>query len=210
LSRRVETIFAETLQPLQLAFAVTMDHGVATFPPDGDQPDQLIRVADERLYRLKHANHTRTAESSPRATPATPSPAPEPIPINSGRAQAETPPPSGIEQASSQAAQSLTSQTLPNPETPATYAVQRKAERVSMSGTNAYAVIGDGGARRARVLDLGFGGVSLEFDQPEELPENLVAVLHVPILPPVRVALRAVWSRKTQEGTFRLGCHFVS
>lgn len=208
LSRRIETIFAETLQPLQLAFAVAMDHGVATFPQDGDQPDQLIRVADERLYRLKHANHARTAESSSRAT--APPPAPEPIPIDSGRAQGETPPPSGFEQASSQAAQSLTTQTLPTPET---YAVQRKAERVSMSGTNAYAIIGDNGARRARVLDLGFGGVALEFDQtdqPEQLPENIVAVLHVPILPPVRVALRAVWSRKTQEGTFRLGCHFVS
>ena len=37
-----------------------MDHGVATFPQDGDQADQLIRVADERLYRLKHANHGKT------------------------------------------------------------------------------------------------------------------------------------------------------
>jgi hypothetical protein len=88
--------------------------------------------------------------------------------------------------------------------------VQRKAERVSMSGTNAYAVIGEKGARRARVLDLGFGGVALEFDQPEDLPENLVAVLHVPILPPVRVYLRPVWSRRTPEGAFRCGCHFVS
>ena len=64
LSRRVGTVFAETLQPLHLAISVTMDHGVATFPPDGDQSDLLIRVADERLYRLKHANHSRTGSRS--------------------------------------------------------------------------------------------------------------------------------------------------
>ena len=79
-----------------------------------------------------------------------------------------------------------------------------------MAGTNAYAVIGEKGSRRARVLDLGFGGVALELEQPEEVPENILAVLHVPILPPVRVFLRPVWSRQTKEGTFRLGCHFVS
>jgi len=79
-----------------------------------------------------------------------------------------------------------------------------------MAGTNAYAVIGEQGSRRARVLDLGFGGVALELEQAEDLPESILAVLHVPILPPVRVYLRSVWSRLTKEGAFRLGCHFVS
>src|SRR5271154_3370429 len=59
LSRRVETVFSETLQSLQMSVSVSMDHGVATFPQDGEQADQLIRVADERLYRLKHANHRK-------------------------------------------------------------------------------------------------------------------------------------------------------
>src|SRR6266852_9610329 len=59
LSRRIETVFEETIQPLQLSVGVSMDHGVATFPLDGEQADQLIRVADERLYRLKHANHRK-------------------------------------------------------------------------------------------------------------------------------------------------------
>jgi hypothetical protein len=79
-----------------------------------------------------------------------------------------------------------------------------------MTGTNAYAVIGEKGARRARVVDLGFGGVALEFEQAEDIPESILAVLHVPILPPVRVFLRPVWSRVTREGAFRLGCHFIS
>jgi len=211
LSRRIETVFAETLVPLQLAFSVTMDHGIATFPQDGDQSDQLIRVADERLYSLKHASPSRLSAAPPSPIPAPPqeTAAPGPISITAGR-PVEKPVPTEFEQASSAAAQSITSQKVPEPAPQAIYAVQRKAERVSMAGTNAYAVIGDKGARRARVLDLGFGGVALEFDQPEELPENIVAVLHVPILPPVRVYLRPVWSRRTPEGTFRCGCNFVS
>src|SRR6266550_2563068 len=46
LCRRVETVFAEMLQPLQLAVTVGMDHGVAIFPQDAEQADQLIRIAD--------------------------------------------------------------------------------------------------------------------------------------------------------------------
>jgi hypothetical protein len=79
-----------------------------------------------------------------------------------------------------------------------------------MGGTNAYALLGEQGARRARVLDLGFGGVALEMETSEDLPESMLAVLHVPILPPVRVNLKPVWSRRTGEGQFRVGCCFVS
>jgi diguanylate cyclase (GGDEF)-like protein len=211
LSKRVETVFAETLKPLQLSFTVTMDHGVATFPQDGDQSDQLIHVADERLYRLKHANHKRTADPSSRpaqfAMPTPPASA-EPISIGAARPEEKIAPEFDV--ATTAAAQSISSQTPAEVSPPTTYTMQRKAERVSMAGTNAYAVIGEKGSRRARVLDLGFGGVALELEQAEELTENLLAVLHVPILPPVRVFLRPVWSRMTKEGTFRLGCHFIS
>jgi len=210
LGRRIETVFAETLRPLQLTFPVTMDHGVATFPQDGDQSDQLIRVADERLYRFKHANHTRTAVDPSRlpASPPTPQPAAQsPISISAGRTAEKVSP--DFAAASSVAAGALAEQ-VPAPQAESSFAIQRKAERVSMIGTNAYAIIGDQGSRRARVLDLGFGGVALEFEQPEELPENILAILHVPILPPVRVYLRPVWSRRTSEGAFRFGCHFVS
>src|SRR6202521_6042461 len=100
LCRRVETVFAEMLQPLQLAVTVGMDHGVAIFPQDSDQADQLIRIADERLYQLKHANHHKTGNSStrnetPSATAESASPAPErtapapqPISIETRRAPA--------------------------------------------------------------------------------------------------------------------------
>src|SRR6267378_1223191 len=219
LSRRVETVFAEMLQPLQLAVTVAMDHGIAIFPQDAEQADQLIRIADERLYRLKHANHTKTANGSARteASPApellSASPAPEraasiaqPISIESGRA---------TEKAESTTAESVTPSSasasadiVPPPSR--VFAVPRKAERVSMTGTNAYAVLGEQGARRARVLDLGFGGVEMELDSAEDLAENLLAVLHVPILPPVRVNLKPVWKQQTGEGGFRVGCAFVS
>src|ERR1700674_1421288 len=81
LCRRVEMVFAEMLQPLQLAVTVGMDHGVAIFPQDSEQADQLIRIADERLYRLKQANHSKSGNGSSRTetpsapeAPATPAP----------------------------------------------------------------------------------------------------------------------------------------
>ncbi len=223
LSRRVETVFAETLQALQLSISVNMDHGVATFPQDGEQADQLIRVADERLYRLKHSNHRKPGNGAARTEPALavapappPAPAPErsapapkPIPIESKR------PPERQEStlaaaASKSAAEMSTSQPSSAPPVPRKYAVQRKAERVSMTGTNAYAMLGERAARRARVLDLGFGGVAIELDKPEELGDNILAILHVPILPPVRVSLKPVWSQRTPQGAYRVGCAFVS
>src|SRR5579864_883796 len=79
LSRRIETVFAEMIRPLQLEVAVSMDHGLAIFPQDAEQADQLIRIADERLYRQKHDNHKKTVNGANRveARPAveqTPSP----------------------------------------------------------------------------------------------------------------------------------------
>jgi diguanylate cyclase (GGDEF)-like protein len=222
LSRRVETVFGEMLQPLQLAVGVSMDHGVATFPQDGEHADQLIRVADERLYRLKHANHgksgnggtrTETApESQDQAAAGRPAAPPKPISIESKR------PPERQEEKREEQNSSATSATAEissrqppaTPPTPRMYTVQRKAERVSMAGTNAYAIIGEQGTRRARVLDLGFGGVAIELDTQEEIPESVLATLHVPILPPVRVSLKPVWSQRTAQGGYRVGCAFVS
>src|ERR1700757_3692477 len=66
LSRRVETVFAEMIRPLQLEVAVSMDHGVAIFPQDAEQADQLIRIADERLYQQKHNNHKKTVNGARR------------------------------------------------------------------------------------------------------------------------------------------------
>jgi len=225
LSRRVETVFAETLHSLQLSVSVSMDHGVATYPQDGEQADQLIRVADERLYRLKHANHSKPANGSaqiessaaPQAPAAAKTAAPSerttapsgPIPFESKRSPEKTESTLAAAASASAAGISATSPTE-SAHLPQVYTVPRKAERVSMAGTNAYAVIGEQGTRRARVLDLGFGGVAIELDELEEVPGNILAVLHVPILPPVRVNLKPVWSQRTTQGGYRVGCAFVS
>ncbi len=219
LSRRVETVFTEMLRPLQLSVSVSMDHGVATFPQDGEQTDQLIRVADERLYRLKHANHRQTAsvpaKTAPTSDAAAPAPAERPgvpprtISIETKRPTEKTD--DALTVAASAAAAGIPAPSPSSgPIAPHVYTVPRKAERVSMTGTNAYAVIGEQGTRRARVLDLGFGGVALELDSAADLPESMLAVLHVPILPPVRVNLKPVWSKPTSEGSYRVGCCFVS
>jgi diguanylate cyclase (GGDEF)-like protein len=215
LSRRVETVFAEMIQPLQLEVAVSMDHGVAIFPQDADQADQLIRIADERLYRQKHANHKKAvngatrvdAQPSPEAASAAPAEEPlaPPAPIS---IETRRPPEIVIEPAAA-ASPAASAEVVPSPP-PRMFAVQRKAERVSMAGTNSYAVLGEQGGMRARVLDLGFGGVAIELDSPEDLPDNLLAVLHVPILPPVRVNLKPVWKQQTAQGGVRVGCSFVS
>jgi diguanylate cyclase (GGDEF)-like protein len=218
LSRRVQTVFTEMLQPLQLTVTVSMDHGVAIFPQDAEQADQLIRIADERLYRLKHTNHAKSGNGGTRAeTPpdseagSAPLPeraasTPQPISIETRRTPEKTE--SSLADAASATAAGISADLSSSQER--VFTVQRKAERVSMTGTNAYAVLGEKGAKRARVLDLGFGGVAIELDSPEELPENLLAVLHVPILPPVRVNLKPVWKQQTTQGSYRVGCSFVS
>jgi len=214
LSRRIETVFAEMIRPLQLEVAVSMDHGVAIFPQDAEQADQLIRIADERLYRQKHANHKKPAnggshaETMPSAEPVSVASAedlgpPPPISIETKRVAAENHPEASLPRSSV----APPAEVIPAPRM---FAVQRKAERVSMAGTNAYAVLGEQGGKRARVLDLGFGGVAIELDSQEDLPENLFAVLHVPILPPVRVNLKPVWKQQTAQGGTRIGCSFVS
>src|SRR5271154_2621656 len=259
LSRRVEMIFAENLKTLQVTVGVNMDHGVSNFPQDGEHADQLIRVADERLYRLKHASHGRSsgssavsrsesrpesrAESSDARTetaatqeeaasriasqqtssrasrPTSPAatsgqvsgsvtgPTPGPVPVESRPNTL----PHGMEIAAAATASGMASgqNSTPNP-SPNIFTVVRKAERVSMSGTNAYAVLGEEASRRARVLDLGFGGGALEMGAAEELPAKIFAILHVPILPPVRVNLKQVWSQRTAQGTYRVGCTFIS
>jgi diguanylate cyclase (GGDEF)-like protein len=215
LSRRVETVFAEMLHPLQLEVAVSMDHGIAIFPQDAEQADQLIRIADERLYRQKHDNHKKTVGEAGRIEPApgvetvpseVSSPLPSPISIETKRVPEK--PENNREARAHIDSAAAAAEVVPVG--PRMFAVQRKAERVSMAGTNAYAVLGEQGAKRARVLDLGFGGVAIELDSPEELPENLLAVLHVPILPPVRVNLKLVWKQQTAAGGTRVGCSFVS
>jgi len=242
LSKRISTVFTEVLQTLQISIPVGLDHGIATFPTDGDSTEQLIQVADKRLYQLKHSNHENPAvkeSHTSELSEASPSPSIFSLPsrpkVSQGPIASSTTlgavtkteadggsaplrpelfqrPDSTLAAAVSASA---TSSAEAEPAAPVLeqrppFAIQRKAERVSMAGTNAYAVLGESSTRRAKVLDLGFGGVALELESNQDLPPSFLAVLHVPILPPVRVSLRPVWSRPTTDGSLRVGCCFVS
>ena len=90
------------------------------------------------------------------------------------------------------------------------YAEARKWERVSLAGTKAYAILTDVNQKTAAVLDLSYGGVALLLDNPEDVPNQFHAVLHVPILPPVRVVLRKSNTQRLEGGRSRVGCSFVS
>jgi hypothetical protein len=92
----------------------------------------------------------------------------------------------------------------------ATYAEARKWERVSLAGTKAYAILTDVNQKTAAVLDLSYGGVALLMENPDDVPNQFHAVLHVPILPPVRVVLRKTNTQRIEGGRARVGCSFVS
>jgi diguanylate cyclase (GGDEF)-like protein len=227
LSRRIGVVFADFLRPLELTISVSMDHGVSTYPQDAEQRDQLIRIADERLYESKQADHQKadgTAPSEDAATAAPPASAPpaaEPASPAAAHPSPERvvpepppPPPITVETGAPSHPPSPLQTSQPTfpvvTDEPRVFTVPRKAERVSMAGTNAYATLGDQPSHRARVVDLGFGGVALDFPSTEGVPETLLAVLHVPILPPVRVNLKRVWIRQLSEDTVRVGCCFIS
>ena len=64
--------------------------------------------------------------------------------------------------------------------------------------------------KTATVMDLSYGGVALLLEKAEEIPNQFNAVLHVPILPPVRVVLRKAYTQPAGAGRARIGCAFVS
>ena len=185
LGRRVRSQYETEVQPLKLDVGVTLDFGIAVHPQDGDQKSQLMGLADKRLYELKNSGRRGSRAVPPRAyassAPAEPANEIKEMPAPQ---PAPTPPP-------------------PRPE-------QRKWERVSLEGTKAHAVLAELGQKGAKVVDLSYGGVALLLDNTEEIPVQFNAVLHVPILPPVRVILRKSYALRHKDGRMRLGCSFVS
>ncbi|HEX3371626.1 MAG TPA: GGDEF domain-containing protein [Candidatus Acidoferrales bacterium] len=190
LSRRLRATYASSLEPMNLGIPLALDYGLAVYPDDGELQETLIRVADERLYLLK--NGTRSAgNSGSRAGAGEGLPIVAPGVALPNLAYAE--PPEGSE----------TKKTVD----------RRRWQRFSMSDTNAYAIVGENPERKARVRDLGHGGLCLETSSAEELGEAFYAVLHVPILPPVRVNLRRIYrlnSMQAEASMSRVGCSFVT
>jgi len=188
LARRIRANFGAAVESVQASVGLALDFGIAVFPADGDQKDVLVRIADQRLYEMKHLQRGANAQQSkpqvPSATVTAPfRPVGAPAPTST-----QTP---------------ALPASLPASE-------KRKWERVSLAGTRAYADLADNPQSTARVVDLGYGGVGLEMDASEELGARFSAVLHVPILPPVRVALKKIYQLQASSGKVRVGCAFVS
>ena len=195
LARRVRTNFASATEPMQMELSTGLDYGVAVYPNDGDQKEVLIRVADERLYEMKRSQrdtHHERQTTAPEGTTATPPVSTPPVstpPVSTPAASAPTEPPSTAAPV---------------------FVERRKWERVSLAGTKAYAQLPGDGPDTARVLDLGYGGVAIETGAGEPLAANFHAILHVPILPPVRVSLRKLYDLPNASGQLRVGCAFIT
>jgi diguanylate cyclase (GGDEF)-like protein len=201
LSRRVRTQYENEIRPLKIDIGVTLDFGVAVHPQDGSQKSELMGLADKRLYELKNSSRRPARVSlvesqAPREAPptvATPASASTPAPIPMMPSAPSIPRPAP---------------TPPPSRSPITD--QRKWERVSLSGTKAHAILTELGQRTAKAIDLSYGGVALLLEEAEDIPAQFNAVLHVPILPPVRVVLRKVYALRLEDGRSRIGCSFVS
>jgi diguanylate cyclase (GGDEF)-like protein len=61
LTRRVCANFIAGIQSMQMSIALGLDYGLAVYPEDGDQKQTLMRVADERLYEMKHSQRGASA-----------------------------------------------------------------------------------------------------------------------------------------------------
>ncbi|HEV2304841.1 MAG TPA: GGDEF domain-containing protein [Candidatus Acidoferrales bacterium] len=204
---RLRTHFEGEISPLKLEVPVTIDYGIAVYPHDGDTKEMLTRIADQRLYGMKNA--ARARPSPPQQPPSEESAAPRTETRPQERTAAGSPvPQKPISESAAGAARKAGPEVVPPPEAKAR-SERRKWERVSLAGTRAYAALAGDEKKTATVIDLCTGGLSLLVENAEELASSFVAVLHVPILPPLRVTLRKVYTRK-DDGSTRVGCAFAS
>ena len=211
LCRRVRTQYETDIRPLKMEVGVTLDFGVAVHPQDGDQKSALLSLADQRLYQLKNVgrapSHVIPLETHPSREPASTVPPPQreahaaPTQPVAQPPVVSPPPLRGVPPLQEPPATARPSVTHPE---------ARKWERVSLAGTKAYAILTDVNQKTATVMDLSYGGVALLLEKAEEVPNQFNAVLHVPILPPVRVVLRKAYTQPAGPGRARIGCAFVS
>jgi diguanylate cyclase (GGDEF)-like protein len=233
LAQRIVQTFEQGVAGLTPQVEVGLDFGLATFPEDADTAERLIALADRRLYDYKNQRKPGNGgvepapmKSGPPEPPAPPPPKPpaapkrlEPTepPARGGRApqresKREEPPPPGRHNSE------LPVAPAPVPE-PIEYTApievtgsqRRRYARISLAGTNAYGVLkGVFGTKVAPVLDLGFGGVSLLLDEPQQLPESLAVRLQVSVLPAAEYKITRVYTQRLPQGLWRMGCRFAT
>jgi diguanylate cyclase (GGDEF)-like protein len=219
LCHRIRSQYETDIVSLRLDIGVTLDFGVAVHPVDGDQKSALMNIADQRLYQMKISGRAKSGGRSPE-TPAAPQRTAEPQasretkpiqePVRQDTPVQQTAPrPSITTSASTPIVMRPPLQSPPQPTIPG-QKEHRKWERVSLASTKAYAILTDASQKTATVTDLSYGGVALMMEKPDEIPAQFNAVLHVPILPPVRVVLRKAYTQRLEDGRSRVGCSFVS
>ena len=232
LCRRIRAQFENDIREMKLDIGVTLDFGIAVHPQDGDSKRTLLGLADKRLYELKNigreagptpfSRRGRTLETFPprdreESRETSRESAPREIPpkdtAREESAPREAPPrenPPAERKPFVRSSPPPAFPAAPQPPRSAPPVEHRKFERVSLAGTKAYAVLAEATQRHATVVDLSYGGVALLVEKPEELPAQFNAILHVPILPPVRVVLHKAYTQRVEGGRSRVGCSFVS
>jgi diguanylate cyclase (GGDEF)-like protein len=218
LCNRIRSQYESDIGPLSRDIGVTLDFGVAVHPVDGDQKSALMNIADQRLYQMKISGRAKSGARQPETfhqqqKPAEPQETRVPEGIHEPKRQdTQSRPASPSSPLGSSLPTPITLKPLQSPPQSAgtRHAEHRKWERVSLAGTKAYAILTDASQKNASVADLSYGGVALMMDKPDDLPVQFNAVLHVPILPPVRVVLRKTYTNRAEDGRSRVGCSFVS
>src|SRR4029077_7328284 len=122
LARRIRANFAAAVQNMQASVGLALDYGIAVFPEDGDQKEVLVRIADQRLYEMKHVERKVQKQIPQQAPPASIKAPPQPL---ANAVPAPNPAPSA------------SAATAPG------RSETRKWERVSLVGTRAYAQLAD-------------------------------------------------------------------
>lgn len=211
LCERLQLHFESETAALKLDVPVSIDYGIAVHPHDGKTKDELLKLADQRLYEHKAASRSpRTFTQAGTSEPVQQAKRARETAISQSESHAEELRQEKREQGTSvPKASQHPEDVLPISKTKA-YGQRRKWERISLAGTRAYAVFSDDGEKTAPVIDLCTGGLSISLKQGEELPPSFFVVLHVPILPPLRVNLRKIYVLAAESGHSRVGCAFVS
>lgn len=229
LGRRLQTNFNAAVAGFNFNLPLAIDFGLAIYPQDGDRMSDLLRAADQRLYQMKgtsRRDRSRTvAIAPPVATePSAPveasgaagessaplDPASVPGSDNSSARDSASPGSSAAEPSAAPTPGVEPVVTAPaEPVRPVDAPERRKTERVPLTRTHAHAQL-IGTETKIRILDISNGGVALETEDGSELREDFQAILHVPILPAVRVNLHRVYRLPLARGFSRIGCSFVA
>ncbi len=230
LAQRIVQTFEQGALGLAPQVEVGLDFGLATFPEDGDTGERLIELADRRLYEYKNERKPGNGLAAPPAAPPATAQAPEPPPPTQPGpvARPARPPRPEPKSEEPKGNEPKGRRNNPNPEIPVvpapapepmeftapvevTSSQRRRYARIALVGTNAYGVLKGGfGTKVAPVLDLGFGGVSLLLDEPQQLPESLAVRLQVSVLPAAEYKITRIYTQRLPQGLWRMGCRFAT